>query len=107
MKVWIYVTFGEYETLKEKRYTFHLNQVFGFIQRRLDYFFVSNRLQDFVKKTNVFASFSTDHSPVFFSFEKGNGSVCGRGLWKFNKCLISDSEYIKSFKNKFVKLYVY
>ena len=32
MKVWIYVTFGEYETLKGKRYTFHQNQVSGFIQ---------------------------------------------------------------------------
>ena len=64
------MTFGEYETLKEKRYTFHQNQVFGFIQKRLDYFFVSNTLQDFVKKTNVFASFSTDHSHQFFSHLK-------------------------------------
>ena len=58
--------------LLKKYYTFHQSQASGFIQRRLDYFFVSNTLQDFVKKTDVFASFSTDHSPIFFSFEKGN-----------------------------------
>ena len=39
-----------------------------------------NTLQDFVKKSDVSASFSTDHSPIFFSFEKGTGSVCGTGL---------------------------
>ena len=60
-----------------KRYTFHQNQVSGFIQRRLNYFFISNTLQDFVKKIDVFASFPTDHSPIFFSFEKENGSVRG------------------------------
>ena len=60
---------------QKKRYKFHQNQVSGFIQRRLDCFFVSNTLQDFVKKADVFAFFSTDHSPVFFSFEKGNGSL--------------------------------
>ena len=82
----------------KKRYTFHQNQVSGFIQRKLDYFFVSNTIQDFVKKTDVFASFSTDHSPIFFSFEKGSGSLRGRELWKFNKSLISDSKYIQSVK---------
>ena len=77
------------------------------MQRRLDYFFVSNTLQEFVKKTDVFASFSTDHSPICFSFEKGNGSVRGRGLSKFNTPLISDSENIESMKKTFVELYVY
>ena len=32
------------QNLSEKRYTFHQNQVSGFIQRKLDYFFVSNTL---------------------------------------------------------------
>ena len=64
----------------------------------MTYFFVSNTLQDFVKKTDVFASFSTDHSPIFFSFEKGSSSVCGIESWKFNKSLILDSKYIESIK---------
>ena len=64
-------------------------------QLKHNIFFVSNTLRDLVKKTDVFASFSTDQ---FFSFEKGNGSLRGRGLWKFNKSLISDSKYIESMK---------
>ena len=74
----------------------------------MTYFFVSNTLQDFVKQTDVFASFFNDHSAIFNSFEKGNGSVPRRELWKFNKSLISDNEYIESMKKKtFVKIYVY
>ena len=77
----------------KKRYSFHKNQVSGFIQRLLDHFFISNTLQDFVKKT-----FSTDHSPIFFSFEQENDSVRGRGLWKFNKPLIADSQIVSLLK---------
>ena len=72
----------------KKHYTFHQNQASGFIQRWLDYFIISNTVQDFVQKTDVFASFSTDHSSIFFSFEKQNDSAHLRGLWKFNKSLI-------------------
>ena len=75
-------------------------KVSGFVQRRLDYyyFFISNTLQDLVRKTDVFAPFSTDHSPVSFSFGKGNDYVRGKGLWKFYKSLISNSKYIESTK---------
>ena len=38
----------------------------GFIQRRLDYFFISNLLQESVDKTDVLAAFSTDHSHLLF-----------------------------------------
>ena len=85
---------------KKKRYTFHQNQASGFIQRRLVYFFsFRNTLQDFIKKADVFASFPTDHSSILFlKKDKGNDSVRGRGLWKFNKSLIPGSKYIESMK---------
>lgn len=74
---------------KKKRYTFWLESAFWFHGRRLDYFFVSNILQDFAKKTDVFASFSTNRWPFTnFShfknkiiFEEVN--VCGRVLCKW------------------------
>ena len=44
----------------EKKKKFHQDQVSGFIQK-LDYFFISNTLQDFAKRTHVFASFSKDN----------------------------------------------
>ena len=94
MKVWI-CDIWRIRTLKK---TLHISS-------KPDLFFVSNTLQHFAKKAEAFTSFSTDHSPIFFSFEKGNGSVRGRGLRKFNKSLISDSEYIESMKKTFGKRY--
>ena len=86
--------------MKPTKKTLHISSEldFWFHSKKTRYFSVSNTLQDFFKKTDVFASFSTDHSPVFSSFGKGNDSVCGRGLWKINKSLISGSRYIKSMK---------
>ena len=56
---------------KSKRYTFCQNQSSGFIQRRLDYFFVSNVLQERVKTTDILTSFATDHSPILFFLKSG------------------------------------
>ena len=49
-----------------KRFTFRLISD-GFIQRKLDYFFFSNLLQESVNKTDVLAAFFIDHSPLLFS----------------------------------------
>ena len=51
-----------------KRYTFCQQHSSGYIQRRLDYFFISNVLQESVKNPDVLAAFSTDHSPIIFCF---------------------------------------
>ena len=57
------MTYEKSETLKIKRFNFQKQHISGFIQRRLDYFFVSNLLQEPVHKTDVLAAFSTDQSP--------------------------------------------
>ena len=46
---------------KIKRFTFWQQYTSGFIQRRFEYFFVSNVLQESVNKTDVLAAFPTDH----------------------------------------------
>ena len=51
---------------KIKRFTFRQNHTTGYNQRRLDYFLVSNILQESVFETDILASFCTDHSPIFF-----------------------------------------
>ena len=55
---------------KKKRYTFRKQHVTGFIKRRLDYFLVSNHLQESINKTKILTTLSTDHSPIFFSLSK-------------------------------------
>ena len=52
---------------KTKRYTFRQKHVSGLIQRRLDYFYISNSMQVSVKNTDVLASLLTDHSAIAFS----------------------------------------
>ena len=52
---------------KRKRFTFRQHHSTGFIQRRLDYFFISNSLQESIKTTDTLAAFSTNHSPITFS----------------------------------------
>ena len=53
---------------KRKRFTFRQHHSTGSIQRRLDYFFISNYLQEFTKNTDMLAAFPTNHSPIAFFF---------------------------------------
>ena len=65
---------------KIKRFTFRQQHISGFIQRRLDYFFVSNLLQESINKTDVLAAFSTDHSLLLFSLDFPKDENRGKGL---------------------------
>ena len=56
--------------LKSKRYTFRQHQASGLLQRRLDYFFISNSFQNIIRKIDVLASFLSDHSPILFSIRE-------------------------------------
>ena len=53
---------------KEKHFIFRQKHHSGFLQRRLDYFFVSNTLQESIKDTEILPALSSDHSPIFFFF---------------------------------------
>ena len=86
---------------KTTRPTFRQKYVSGLIERRLDYFDISNSMQVFVKNTDVLASLVTDHSPITFSCLKNEESNRGRGVWKFNNSLIENVEYVLQMK-KFI-----
>ena len=71
------------ENPKSKRKTFYFcqNHISGYMQLRLDYFFVSNKLQESIKNTDILVSLSTDHSPISLTLRrlqiKLNAKVCG------------------------------
>ena len=65
---------------KRKRFIFRQHHSTGFIQRRLDYFFISNSLQESVKTTDTLVAFSTDHSPKTLSLYHLKEFLRGRGL---------------------------
>ena len=54
---------------KCQSFTFSKNHFTGFIERWLDYIFISNCLQEFVNYTDVLCALSADHSPVLISLE--------------------------------------
>ena len=49
---------------KAKQYTFRQKHVSGFLQRRLDYFFISNNIQGFILDTDIIPAISSDHSLI-------------------------------------------
>ena len=66
----------------------------GFIQRRLDYIFVSNRLQESVKKTETLNALSSDHCPIFCFFVNNDTFARVSGVWKFNNSLLFNTDLV-------------
>ena len=84
---------------KVKQFTFTQQHSSGFIQRRLDYFFILNGLQEFASTADILAPISTDHSPVLFSLSKEKGTITSKGFWKYNSSLIKDQNYVNEIKD--------
>ena len=83
---------------KHQNFTFRQNHSTGFIERRLDYIFVSNRLQEFVNYIDALPVISTDHSPVMISVSNDNSDNNNRSLWKYNSFLVDDEFYVDNMK---------
>ena len=71
----------------EKSFTFRQNHFSGILNYRLDYIFISHKLQEFSDKAIILPAFKTDHSPVLVIISKYNEKKPGPGLRKFNNSL--------------------
>ena len=89
---------------KRQNFTFRRNHSIGFIERQLDYIFVSNCLQEFFNYTDVLPAISTDHFPVLILLSNNNSGNNGRGLWKYNSSLVYDELYIENMKKLSTKI---
>ena len=58
---------------------------------RLDYWLISNNLQDLVISTSIIPAIKTDHAAIFVEFGTRDNQMKGPGLWKMN-CSILDDE---------------
>ena len=58
--------------LTKKSYTFKQNHSSGIINRRLDYIFILNKLQEFSNDTDIIPAFKTDHSSVLITISNYN-----------------------------------
>ena len=89
---------------KRQSFTFRQNHSTGFIERRLDYIFFSNCLQEFVNYTDILPAISTDHSAVLISLSIDNSDNNGRGFWKYNRSLVHDEFYVENMKKIITKI---
>ena len=65
---------------------------------RLDYWLVSNNLQDFVKSTDIIHAIKTDHVAIDLVLTKLDQYVRGSGFWKMNVSLLEDEVYLEDLK---------
>ena len=66
------------------------------IQCRLDYFFISKQLKDYVKECKILPNIYSDHSSVTLSVSLNESELPREpGFWKVNNSLLSDSNYVE------------
>ena len=79
-----------------KRFTRRERSVKGLVQSRLDFWLISQHLENAVKKTDIIPGRRSDHSLVRLELELLNVDRRGKGLWKFNSSLLKDENYLKT-----------
>ena len=81
-----------------KRFSFRQNHISGYIQRRLDYFLVSNKLQESISNTDILAFFLTDCFPISFTLRRSQIIAKGKSSWIFNSSLPLNKEFVDKMK---------
>ena len=51
-----------------------------------------------MKKTDILASFATDHSLILFTWNQMSQCSHGKSLWKFNKSLLLNKTNVEKIK---------
>ena len=84
--------------------TFTWRSLHPLIQRRLDYFLISNKAQTLITACSIIPSVHSDHSAVFLHL-KNNCNSDGKGPshWKINNNILSDSNYVSQVRNNIVE----
>jgi len=70
------------------------------IQRRLDFWLISDLCQDEVEDTTVKTAVKSDHSAITISFNSLEAQKHGPSYWKFNASLLDDENYVKLINQK-------
>ena len=83
----------------KKRFTWR--QPNSTIQRRLDFWLISNSCQEDIYSTDIIPAIKTDHSAITLIFKKVADHKPGPSYWKFNSSLVDDSKYIDFIKSSY------
>ena len=80
---------------KLKRFSW--SQKTPMIQRRLDYWLISNNIQE---KVDIIPAIRSDHSDITLYINGIENSTYGPSFWKFSGSLSEDEEYVDLIRNK-------
>ena len=72
------------------------------VQRRLDYWLISDSLQDEIISVEIKTSIKTDHSAITLSISSLDETERGPNFWKFNSNLVNDSDYCELLTTEYV-----
>ena len=71
-----------------------------FKQRRLDFFLVSDTMQENIESTDIIPSVGSDHSAIKIKLCSLQEGSRGQGYWKFNSSLTEDKNFVESLKTE-------
>ena len=77
----------------------------SFLQRRLDYFLVSDDSQDQIDRFDIISSAQSYHSTLKMKFSPLGERKRGPSHWKFDNSLVLDKDFVTSIKNKIPDFY--
>ena len=83
----------------EKRFTWR--QKTPVIQRRLDFWLVSNGMQEDIDNVDIIPSLKSDHSAIVLSINRIESRPRGPSFWKLNSSLLDDKEYVSLINMKY------
>ena len=64
-----------------------------FIQRRLDYWLISDVCQDEIERPDIISSINSDHLAIFLHFNSIDKPEHDHCFWKFNAGVVDDDDF--------------
>ena len=87
-------------TRNPDRKLFSWKQKNPLVQRRLDFWLISDVCQDEVEETNIKTAIRTGHSAITISFKSLDEQTRGPSYWKLNSSLVDDENYVLAINQK-------
>ena len=84
-----------------KRFSFRQKK--PLVQTRLDYFLITDAMQDNVVNVDIIPSVWSDHSAITMSIKHMQKQSPGNGYWKFNNSMLEDKIYVSEIKRNISK----
>jgi exonuclease III len=86
----------------KKRYTWR--QKNPLIKCRLDYFLVSQHMQEHIIKTDILPAMLSDHSPITLSLKFIDTPSIGPGHWKLNVAVLEETDYKTKMREHLINM---